>query len=341
MISHDICLLFQIYFAFSAVLIVTSLLALIASTHETFQSDLSIEEWMEYWGDQWDSVKHHFLPSSEPMTSPEPILTSTPISEVSSEPGDEAFGQAEGEAEGEDEPIAIPENAYSIFNWLIITELVCAGIFTIDLIVRYIFCPKRMKLLVSILHWVDVFALLVTFLKFGLEAIYPKEKYEASFLDILHCLQIVRVFRLFRLVQNSIGFRVLLYAFKASFREMLLMSMFLVVAMLMFSTFVYFSGDDNFTNIPDSFWWAVVTMTTVGYGDIVPKTALSKTIGAFCAVAGVCLLAVLIPIFVNNFTMFYNYSKVWGNREEQNETKEKNCAANDIAAKENEITIAF
>ncbi|CAC5359070.1 KCNC1 [Mytilus coruscus] len=124
-------------------------------------------------------------------------------------------------------------------------------------------------------------------------------------------IKIVRIFRLFRLVKNFTGFRVLMYAVRASGFEVLLMSMFLVVAMLMFGAFAFFSGDTAFPSIPDSFWWAVVTMTTVGYGDMVPTIGLSKAIGGLCAITGVCLLAVIIPIFVNNFVMFYNYSKVW------------------------------
>jgi len=139
----------------------------------------------------------------------------------------------------------------------------------------------------------------------------PKEKYEKSLFDIIHCLQIIRIFRLFRLVKNFTGFQVLMYAVKASGFEVMLMSMFLIVAMLMFGSFAFFSGDTAFPSIPDSFWWAVVTMTTVGYGDMVPTTGLSKLIGALCAVTGVCLLAIIIPIFVNNFVLFYEYSKVW------------------------------
>ena len=321
---------FQIYFAFSAILILTSLFALIASTHPSFQRPLTIKQWKEYWGEEWPDVRYYFLPASEPESEPEAESTVTPNPSTTggttqsgtSEP--EAEGEGEPEAEGEEEPLALPENAYSIFSWLTLIELTCTGLFMVDLCARYIFCPKRKQLLVSFLHWVDVFALVVTVLKFSLEEVFPREKYEASFLDMLHCLQIVRVFRLFRLVKNSIGFRVLLYAFKASFKEMTLMSMFLVVAMLIFSTCVYFSGDDNFTNIPDAFWWAVVTMTTVGYGDVVPKTAISKTIGAVCAVSGVCLLAVVIPIFVNNFMLFYSYSKIWGDTSYPKDTNLEN-----------------
>lgn len=400
-----------------------SLFVLVAGSHPAFHRPLNLEEWREYYGEQWNSMRYHYISSPEPETDTEPWPESEggvggeagPESEggmggeagperegsvggeaasdsEGGEAGPESEGNMGGEAESESEnsidgesrlerrsrtnkveeaqgeaettadlentesewnmtpgadneskwdsepedeferdgksepegqsheerePLSLPENAYSRFTWLEIIDYVCTALFTIDLFVRYIFCPKRITLLWSFLHWVDVFSLTVTFLTYTLEEIYVKEKYEASFLDILHCLQIARVFRLFRLVQNFVGFRVLFYAFKASVSEMLLMLMFLAVAMLIFSTFVYFSGDENFSNIPDSFWWAIVTMTTVGYGDIVPGTALSKTVGAVCAISGVCLIAVVVPVFVNNFMLFYSYSKVWGNQNEQ------------------------
>ncbi|XP_052820039.1 potassium voltage-gated channel protein egl-36-like [Mya arenaria] len=284
----------KVYFALNAILVLVSLFALIAGTHPVFQRELNLDEWKEYYGAEWDKYRHLF-----DDTAPEP------------------------ESEGSElEPL--PEGSMTRYTALDITEYVCVALFSIDLIIRCIFCPNRIRLLFySFLHWVDVFALLVMYIQYLFEYIYPREKYEASFLDVLHCMQIIRVLRLFRLVKHSTGFLVLLYAFKASYREMLLMVMFLLVAMMIFSTMAFFSGDDTFSTIPDSFWWAIVTMTTVGYGDVVPKEALSKLVGVLCAISGVCLLAVIIPIFVNNFMLFYSYSKIWGQMEKVDDTKIK------------------
>ncbi|VDI64877.1 Hypothetical predicted protein [Mytilus galloprovincialis] len=268
----------KVYFFTSALFVLASIFGLVCQTHPSFRRKLIQSEWEEYFGDDFEAYKGHFDGSNNANTTIPPL----------------------------------PEMVSTKLDFLYYIEFITVAYFTIEIITRFVLFPYKYKrFFFDFLNLVDIFSLVVMFSIYFANLANPKDKYEKSIFDIIHCLQIVRIFRLFRLVKNFTGFRVLMYAVRASGFEVLLMSMFLVVAMLMFGAFAFFSGDTAFPSIPDSFWWAVVTMTTVGYGDMVPTIGLSKCIGGLCAITGVCLLAVIIPIFVNNFVMFYNYSKVW------------------------------
>lgn len=95
---------------------------------------------------------------------------------------------------------------------------------------------------------------------------------------------------------------------KAARYEVGLMLVVVGIGVIVFSAAVYYaelgSGSD-FESIPAGFWWAIITWTTVGYGDIVPKSIIGKIVGAFCALCGILGLSFMVPVIVAHFEHFF------------------------------------
>ena len=107
------------------------------------------------------------------------------------------------------------------------------------------------------------------------------------------------------------GLRILGLTIKTSLHELGMFFFFLLVAMVIFSSAAYYAEvgekETKFTSIPGAFWWAIVTMTTVGYGDIAPVGVFGRLVGTLCVIAGVLTIALPVPVVVANFNNFYRH----------------------------------
>lgn len=127
---------------------------------------------------------------------------------------------------------------------------------------------------------------------------------EASvFLDI-RILRLLRVFRIFKLTQYVAEYTMLAGALRASSRKILVFLSAVLMAVLILGTVMYVvEGPENgYTSIPMAMYWATVTMTTVGYGDVVPHTSLGKLIASFMMLLGWGILAVPTGIVTAEMT---------------------------------------
>ncbi|KAL3058254.1 hypothetical protein OYC64_010431 [Pagothenia borchgrevinki] len=202
-----------------------------------------------------------------------------------------------------------------------IVETICIIWFCFEVGVRFIVCPSKRDFFNNIMNTIDIVSIIPYFVTLGTElATTPDEDLNSSqnmSLAILRIIRLVRVFRIFKLSRHSKGLQILGQTLKASMRELGLLIFFLFIGVILFSSAIYFAEVDepetHFVSIPDGFWWAVVTMTTVGYGDMCPVTMGGKMVGTLCAIAGVLTIALPVPVIVSNFNYFYHR----GNEQEE------------------------
>ncbi|XP_060899354.1 potassium voltage-gated channel subfamily A member 2 [Labrus mixtus] len=217
-----------------------------------------------------------------------------------------------------------------------ILETLCIIWFSFEFLVRFFACPSKAGFFGNIMNIIDIVAIIPYFITLGTElADRPDDGQagqQAMSLAILRVIRLVRVFRIFKLSRHSKGLQILGQTLKASMRELGLLIFFLFIGVILFSSAVYFAEADEpesqFESIPDAFWWAVVSMTTVGYGDMVPTTIGGKIVGSLCAIAGVLTIALPVPVIVSNFNYFYHRET---EGEEQAQYLQVNVAKTDSA----------
>ncbi|XP_070110575.1 voltage-gated potassium channel KCNC2 isoform X7 [Equus przewalskii] len=196
-------------------------------------------------------------------------------------------------------------------------EGVCVVWFTFEFLVRIVFSPNKLEFIKNLLNIIDFVAILPFYLEVGLSGLSSKAAKDV--LGFLRVVRFVRILRIFKLTRHFVGLRVLGHTLRASTNEFLLLIIFLALGVLIFATMIYYaervgaqpndpsaSEHTQFKNIPIGFWWAVVTMTTLGYGDMYPQTWSGMLVGALCALAGVLTIAMPVPVIVNNFGMYYS-----------------------------------
>ncbi|KAL2736596.1 potassium voltage-gated channel protein Shaw isoform X1 [Vespula maculifrons] len=199
-------------------------------------------------------------------------------------------------------------NAHDVFFYI---ECVCNAWFTLEFLIRITASPNRCVFIKSSVNLIDMVATLSFYLDLALQR-FASHLENADFLEFL---SIIRIMRLFKLTRHSSGLKILIQTFRASAKELTLLVFFLVLGIVIFASLVYYAErtqsnpENDFKSIPLGLWWALVTMTTVGYGDMVPKTYVGMFVGALCALAGVLTIALPVPVIVSNFAMYYSHTQ--------------------------------
>lgn len=184
-----------------------------------------------------------------------------------------------------------------------ILEIVCSSFFTLEFLIRVIFCPTKIEFFKKPMNWIDLISILPFYVSFFF--------YDDSRVKMV---VVIRVLRLFRFVRLSYGLQIMIHTLKASSHELVLLLLILLIPVVMFSSIVYYieimiNKQSLFSSVPQSFWWCLITMTTVGYGDLTPQTWPGKIIGGACAVCGVLIVALPISVIGSNFSLYYAHAQ--------------------------------
>jgi voltage-gated potassium channel len=162
-------------------------------------------------------------------------------------------------------------------------------LFTIEYAVRLIVVRRRVEYATSFFGVVDALSIIPTYLTLILPG--------AQFLVVVRVLRLMRVFRILKMIRHVSQANLLMRAMKASSTKITVFLLFILTVTLILGTLMYIvegviAGNSGFSSVPQSVYWCIVTISTVGYGDITPVTALGKAIATFVILIGYGTIAV-------------------------------------------------
>lgn len=171
---------------------------------------------------------------------------------------------------------------------LVILEYLLTAFFTFEYLARLYCSPHPRAYALSFFGIIDLLSILPMYLGFFIHG--------ARFMIVLRSFRLIRVFRIFKLFSFLQEGYLLLESIKQSLRKISVFFLFVLIIVICLGTVMYMVEGDvpgsQFTDIPTSIYWAIVTMTTVGYGDITPVTAAGRFFSAVVMLLGYTIIAV-------------------------------------------------
>ncbi|MCA0153993.1 ion transporter [Winogradskyella vincentii] len=177
-------------------------------------------------------------------------------------------------------------------------EIFCVTIFTIEYIARIYVADKKFKFIFSFFGLIDLFAILPFYLSFGVD---------------LRSLRVLRMFRLFRLLKLVRYNKAMRHFTKAMLmaKEQIILFMAITLVLIYFAAvgIYYFENEaqpEHFSSIFDSLWWSIITLTTVGYGDVYPVTMGGRIFTFFILLIGLGIVAIPTGIISSSLTKVFD-----------------------------------
>ncbi|XP_041826656.1 potassium voltage-gated channel subfamily V member 2 [Melanotaenia boesemani] len=203
-------------------------------------------------------------------------------------------------------------------------ETFCITFFTVEYLLRLISTPDIKCFGRSVLNTVDLIAILPHYLQMILELFEDEDTHQHSedietvarvgkVGQVLRIMRLMRIFRILKLARHSTGLRAFGFTLRQCYQQVGCLLLFIGMGIFMFSAMVYSVEYDvystNFTSMPHAWWWATVSISTVGYGDMFPETNLGRVFAFACISFGIILNGMPISILYNKFSDYYTKLK--------------------------------
>ncbi|KAM4709433.1 potassium voltage-gated channel subfamily V member 2-like [Discoglossus pictus] len=200
-------------------------------------------------------------------------------------------------------------------------EVVCVIFFTTEYVMRLLSTFDVKRFLKTVLNIVDLIAILPFYIQIIFERFSEDahlhlhhddiEKMErvGQLGKVLRIIRLMRIFRILKLARHSTGLRAFGFTIRQCYQQVCCLFLFIAMGVFTFSALMHSVEHDipgtNFTSIPYAWWWAAVSISTVGYGDTVPDTVLGRVVAFLCISFGIILNGMPISILYNRFSDFY------------------------------------
>ena len=171
-------------------------------------------------------------------------------------------------------------------------------LFTIEYFFRIYAVNRPLKYIFSFMGIVDLLAIIPTYLIFIFPAVH--------WMSVIRAIRLIRIFRIFKLSRYLRGAHTMQIALRSSRPKIIVFLLSIMLFVIILGTLMYIIensvGTNGFENIPNSIYWSIITLTTVGYGNIVPMTILGKIVASFIMILGYGIIAVPTGIVTAEFS---------------------------------------
>ncbi|XP_070788044.1 potassium voltage-gated channel subfamily V member 2-like [Pituophis catenifer annectens] len=198
-------------------------------------------------------------------------------------------------------------------------ETACAIFFTLEYLMRLVSTSSPQQFFRAAFSAIDLVSILPFYTQVVFEYLYEEDSEDNEEMHqmrnvgklgkVLKLIKLMRIFRILKLARHSTGLRAFGFTLRQCCQPVCCLLLFIAMGIFTFSALMHSVEHDvpgtNFTSIPDAWWWAAVSLSTVGYGDTVPETFLGRVVAFGCIAFGIILNGMPISILYNKFSDYY------------------------------------